>query len=120
MVYGIIDIDNFSEFNLNNSFECGNKLLINLEELINLHIKPNDYRKLDGDEFLFSVRGTFEHNKSSIIKLMSEVEKKLNITISLGLIESKNKYSFKRIITELKINLLVAKQNGKNKIFIKL
>ncbi len=120
MVYGIIDIDNFTEFNLNNSFECGNKLLINFEELINLHIKPYEYRKLDGDEFLFSVKGTFEDNKSSLIQLMSDVKEKLNITISFGLLESKNKYSFKRIITELKMNLLIAKQNGKNKIFIKL
>lgn len=120
MVYGIIDIDNFTEFNLENSFECGNKLLINLEKLINLYIKPYEYRKLDGDEFLFSIKGTFEHNKSSIIQLMSEVEKKLNITISFGLLESKTKYSFKKVITELKMNLLIAKHNGKNRIFIKL
>lgn len=117
-IYGIIDIDNFSFYNLNNSFESGNRLLNNAEDLITEQLQPHKWRRLDGDEFLFVILGTFECNKLMLTELMCNIQKKLTITLSLGLLESEITYDFEEIIHRLKHNLLIAKNNGKNKICI--
>ena len=115
-IYGIIDIDNFGLFNLEHSFEKGNNLLIDLEKLLSTILKPYDWRKLDGDEFLFIMNGNFESNKQEILHAMNDAEKKYGVTISVGLLELDTGYSFKQVIFDLKKNLIIAKEEGKNKI----
>jgi PleD family two-component response regulator len=54
-----------------------------------------------------------------LFNLLSLVDAKLGITISIGVIETDDKFNFKENINQLISNMLLAKRNGKNKICLK-
>lgn len=114
-VYGLIDIDDFTLFNLSNGFQKGNDILNGLEELIQSKLHTTTWQKLNSDEFIFFLHGPFEQNKQKLLDLLTSCQRNLNVTISLGLLELDCKYSFDQIINRLMISLLMAKNHGKNK-----
>lgn len=115
VIYGLIDIDDFTTFNLINGFEKGNEILRMLEDISIRALEPNVWRKLDSDEFIFLMDGSFEENRQKFSDLLLNSKKQLKITISIGLSELKFECGFEQIINQLKSNLLIAKCNGKNK-----
>ncbi len=113
-IYGLIDIDNFYSYNLKNSFEQGNELLKNLEIRLVESLNPIEWRKLDSDEFLFSLHGNFIENRILITEALKRINREFKINLSIGIKESISECTFKELIFTLKSSLLIAKQNGKN------
>jgi len=116
VIFGLIDIDDFTLFNLSNSFERGNYILHQFKELAKTILCPLDLRKLDADEFIFYLQGSYDENKENLTKLFLESENQLAIKISVGLVESTRIFDYKEVINQLRINILEAKKYGKNKI----
>ena len=115
IVFGLIDIDEFTSFNLSNSFEKGNIMLNELEGVATTILSPIEWRKLDADEFIFYLHGSFKDNKHNLSTLLLKCEHNLGITISIGLAESTKYLNFEQVINQLRVNLLTAKKYGKNK-----
>jgi len=117
----LLDIDDFTKYNLTYSFEKGNEILNKIETLIKSLSYLKNYKKIDGDEFLFSCYGEFKRNKTYIFSLMQKIENELHITVSIGAIESlQTTDNFQELHRDLQLSLLIAKNNGKNKLFINL
>lgn len=116
--YGLLDIDNFSEFNKLFGYERGNRLLIETEITLQESLKPLYAAKLNSDEFIFHLNGSFLENKNSLLFLLSNLNKKFDITASIGILEVRRNFDFDKIINHLMTNMLYAKINGKNKIYV--
>lgn len=112
-----IDIDNFREFNILNSFDFGNKKLEELEELIKVKISPTSLVRVGSDEFYLSFPVSFENLKENLFHLLQEIEKQFGFTVSIGVTEENN-LSPIELIKKLKHNTNIAKVFGKNKLFI--
>lgn len=118
-LYGLADIDNFSKFNHEFGYEKGNIILKLLEDLLKEKLTPVFLKRLDSDEFIFQLAGSFNENDKIIFDLLKASYDKLGITISIGLVESDNNFDFKLNIGYLMSNMLIAKKYGKNKICLK-
>ena len=114
----MIDIDDFGNYNFQNTFEKGNNVLKGINEILQLNIEPIEWKKLDGDEFLFTVEGSFDEHTKALTSAMVSVYNDYGLTLSLGLIELEEKKEWKDTIAELRGNLFTAKIQGKNKICI--
>ena len=115
----LLDIDDFTIYNLKLGFEIGNALLNEILELI--HKIPNQcgFRRVDSDEFLFCCFGTFNENKQNLVRLMQAVETNLKVTVSIGATEINGDIELDEILLNiLKRYVLIVKNNGKNKIYI--
>ncbi len=112
-----IDIDNFREFNIKNSFEFGNIKLKELEELIKIKITPSYLIRIESDEFYFSFPVSFETHKEKLFHLLQIIENQLGFTVSIGVTE-RNNILPEELIKTLKHNTTIAKIYGKNKLFI--
>ncbi len=118
-VFGLIDIDNFTRFNHKFGYEQGNKLLEIFENLINETLNPLFSKRLNSDEFIFQLNGSFKENERVLFDLLSIIKVKLGITVSIGITETDENYDYKQNIKYLMSNMLIAKRNGKNKICLK-
>jgi len=118
-VFGLIDIDNFTQFNHKFGYEQGNKLLEIFEDLINETLNPLFSKRLNSDEFIFQLNGSFKENERVLFDLLSIINVKLGITISIGIAEADENFDYKQNIKYLMSNMLIAKRNGKNKICLK-
>jgi hypothetical protein len=71
------------------------------------------------DEFLFCFEGSFEENKDQILLLLDCINKSTKISVSIGATYSvKNIAKLPILFQTLHYNVLVSKQNGKNKIYL--
>lgn len=112
----LLDIDDFGFFNLKFGYERGNLILEEIKHYIKLLPNINECIALGNDEFVFSCKGNFNTNKKDLFNLLQKISEDLNVTVSIGvtLIESDN--SEERLMNQLRYNLIIAKENGKNKI----
>jgi GGDEF domain-containing protein len=109
------DIDDFHSFNLKYSFEKGNFILKRISEIFEYSLFIKDWLKIDNDEFLAKCEGNFDQNKNSIFHLSEEINKKLKVSVSIG-VSDMNINNAELNFKHLKSNLYLAKKNGKNKI----
>ncbi|TKB99960.1 nucleotidyl cyclase domain-containing protein [Pedobacter cryotolerans] len=116
-IFCLLDIDDFTTFNLFNSYERGNTLLDQLSYTIKQIPALNKITRVDSDEFLFSCFGNFEMNKKNLFLLMQTIQSELKITVSIGVTE-RNSFttSSDYILRKLRLGLLIAKDFGKNKL----
>lgn len=115
---GLIDIDDFSEYNYKNSFDTGNKLLRSFESKLNIKLSNLEYIKYLGtDEFIFKCEGSYSENSTSLTKLMSELWDEAGLTISIGILNDEESIN-EIVIKKLKACVHIVKQNGKNKIYV--
>ena len=117
VTFCLLDIDDFSQFNLANGFEKGNNTLKELEALLKT-INPEIFFCLGSDEYFFYWTKPFTSTKAFLIQLMQAIEKKLGVTISIGATENVQSRTPEQIIKQLKLNVQIAKANGKNKIYV--
>ncbi len=118
-IFCLLDIDNFSLYNLTNSFENGNIALERIYNLIMQLPALSNLTKLGSDEFIFSCIGDFEQNKASIFSLLQTIQNNLNFTVCIGITEPIcMNFSLEKLLHRLKSNVMTAKANGKNKIYI--
>lgn len=117
-LFGLIDIDNFSDYNRLHSFEAGNVVLNELQILIINYLKPNFLLRLGSDEFYFSCDESFIVKKKLFIELLAKIQEELNLTTSIGLTEMVNVTDPQILFNQLRKNLNYSKINGKNLISI--
>lgn len=117
-LYGLIDIDNFTDFNLKYGYEKGNELLVSVESALLELLKPNYSARLNSDEFVFHLNASFGDSKGQLLFLLSELSIKFGITVSIGLLEVEKTLDFDKIINHLMKNMLFAKMSGKNMIYL--
>lgn len=113
----LLDIDDFTTYNLLNSYEKGDLLLSQLSDTIKEMPTFDSLTKVDSDEFLFSCFGNFETNKKDLFLLMQTIQNKFEVTVSIGVTEQpSSSASSEQILNKLRCGLLTAKDFGKNKL----
>jgi len=119
-IINLLDVDDFGLLNLNFGYERGDVILKNIKQYINELPNIIECFGLGSDEFIFSCCGNFDTNSKDIFNLLRHILEKLNVTVSIGIttIENNN-FSKERLMDQLRYNLIVAKENGKNKICFK-
>lgn len=113
----LLDVDNMTEFNLVNSFAVGDELLKEIDE-VGCNCKDIIFwQHMTSDEFIFQCK-----SKETIFLLISTIENRLEITVSIGALcgsRIANPNNIDSItISILKTALLQAKLNSKYKVCI--
>lgn len=123
----MMDIDNFKNVNDSCGHNVGDKVLIELADKLNSHIRSNDFLcRWGGEEFLLICNGLKKQDVEAFTsKLLSAVEnmnfeceeiKKFNITISIGVSEFyPEDDQFSMAINRADLALYQAKARGKNR-----
>lgn len=114
--YGLVDIDDFTTYNINYGFEKGNEILSTFEYVAQGILVPKIWKKLGSDEFIFVLEKSFLDNKQNILMILHKCKESLGITVSIGLSEQQFYYELEVVVNTLRVNLLTAKKYGKNKI----
>ncbi len=120
----IFDIDNFKKINDTYGHQAGDSVLIDLCNLIQSHIRQNDYLfRVGGEEFVLLLQNTdLENGKSVANNLLKLIENDLNtienktITVSMGLSEVNKDDTEDSIYKRVDRLLYKSKENGKNRV----
>jgi len=123
----MIDIDNFKNVNDSCGHSIGDKVLVELADKLNGHIRSNDFFcRWGGEEFLLICNGLKKQDVEAFtLKLLKAVEsmnfgceeiKNFNITISIGVSEFyPEDDQFSMAINRADLALYQAKAQGKNR-----
>ncbi len=121
------DIDDFKKVNDTYGHSVGDKVLIEMTNLVKNLIRENDYIfRVGGEEFVIILSDTNIDESQSvaekICKEVSELEiiENEKITISIGLIEVKNGDTEDSIFKRVDSLLYFSKLNGKNRVSTKI
>lgn len=113
----LMDIDDFSLFNLKYGFEKGNVILYRISEIAKEFLNPKYWIYLGSDEYYFSATKGWSEKESSIFEFMQKVKSELKITISIGVMTNDKNILPREIFSTLRNNVIKAKLNGKNSIY---
>lgn len=122
----IMDIDNFKSINDLHGHKIGDKVLIELSELIQSNIRNNDYLfRVGGEEFVIIFSQT-SLDKAKVVseKVRNIIENSLvtivnqKITVSIGLSEVKSEDSEDTIFKRVDNLMYKSKNGGKNKVTV--
>lgn len=115
----LLDVDNFGSFNKTYGFEAGNIKLTELDNLGANYKYFKNWMRLGSDEYFFTAPSDFVTNKVHFFNLLQEIENKLNITVSVGVISfNEINKNIEQLFNTLHINVQLAKEYGKNKIYV--
>lgn len=118
------DIDDFKQVNDTYGHATGDKVLIDMSELIKSHLRDSDYIfRIGGEEFIILLTETqLDKAKSVSEKIRYSVENNLKtienqiITISIGLTEVKENDNEDTIFMRVDDLLYKSKESGKNRV----
>ena len=118
------DIDNFKLINDTFGHSVGDKVLVDMSNLIKSHIRDNDYIfRIGGEEFIILLTETpLEKGKLVSEKIRSSVENDLKaidnktITISIGITDVKEDDNQDKLFLRVDNSLYLSKRNGKNRV----
>lgn len=113
----LMDIDNFSLYNLKYSFEKGNIILSRISEIAKEFLNPKYWIYLGSDEYYFSATKGWSEKESSIFKFMQKIKSELKITVSIGIMTVDKNILPREVFGILRDNVINAKLNGKNSIY---
>ena len=115
----LFDIDNFKSLNDTQGHIEGDRILKELSEIIKKNINSESYGvRMGGDEFLILLKENKE-NALNIAKSILEDFKKLNKSISAGLVEKNmSLVDIKELYKKADMALYTAKKNGKGTIVV--
>lgn len=126
LLISFIDIDNFKKFNDNYGHKMGDKILINVCNVLTTYTKNIDdfyVIRVGGDEFVVIAKdiqkNEFVEILDKIIKKVKDSEllyadEKIHVSISVGVAEGNKNTNFMKIYKKADDNLLKAKNSGKN------
>ncbi len=116
----LLDIDDFTTFNILNSYEKGNSIIYQMPVFIKRIPTIHKLVRIDSDEFIFSCFGSFESNKKYLFTLMQSVQNEMNVTVSIAVTENDIfTYSYEYTLNKLKEGVITAKCYGKNKLYFR-
>ena len=120
-----LDIDNFKSINDTHGHDVGDTVLKKVSESLKKYQRSSDvYGRLGGEEFVFALIGAeVDAAKAVAEKLRKEIEnielevdgKKLDITVSLGVITYTDEKSLEELIKKADKAMYEAKTTGRNK-----
>lgn len=124
----VIDIDNFKQINDRYGHAAGDKVLMDLSELLRKNVRDCDLVSRSGGEE-FSILLPFA-KKNDAIKIAERIrlfvenhtinikDAKINFTISMGVdeVDINNDFNILQTLERADNNLYIAKNNGKNKV----
>lgn len=113
----LMDIDDFSLYNLKYSFEKGNIILSRISEIAKEFLNPKYWIYLGSDEYYFSATKGWSEKESSIFKFMQKIKSELEITVSIGIMTVDKSILPREVFGILRDNVINAKLNGKNSIY---
>ncbi len=129
----LLDIDNFKNINDTYGHDIGDKVIINLAEMLRDSTRQSDIVcRYGGEEFLILLPET---NKEGAYKIAEKIRNKIesfcisinetlciNYTVSIGvsLVDYNNNFNIEQSIKKADISLYNAKSSGKNKVCVSL
>ena len=123
----ILDIDHFKKFNDTYGHLIGDEVLIMLAQAINKRVRETDiFARWGGEEFVLFLADTSIQNAMIIVENLRKVVENLvhksagKITVSFGLTEFKPSDTIKSIFKRCDDALYIAKENGRNRIEVKI
>jgi diguanylate cyclase (GGDEF)-like protein len=121
-----IDIDHFKDVNDTYGHDVGDKVLIDIANIISSSTRASDIAaRWGGEEFMITLQSTDTAHASILAeKLRATVEEYIfaivgNLTISLGVTEYMNNESEETFIKRVDKALYEAKESGRNRVVIK-
>ncbi|HPI67354.1 MAG TPA: GGDEF domain-containing protein [bacterium] len=116
----LIDVDDFKKINDTYGHLFGDKILKKVAEIIKNSIREFDVvARWGGEEFVILLRGTniFQAKRKAEF-IVAQAQKKLPITLSVGVVQSNPKYSPTQMFKQADLALYRAKHLGKNRVVI--
>lgn len=116
----LLDIDFFKKFNDVHGHDAGDKLLIELSEILLVYSREQDLVvRYGGEEFLMVLPSTtLEQAKILIERIQTNISKNIGVTISAGLAISSVDKDFEQLVKEADNALYAAKESGRNKYIV--
>lgn len=122
----IFDIDDFKKINDTFGHALGDRVLIELTQMVNQHIRITDYLfRIGGEEFVILFANTeLEDARKVAEKLRENIEKELTtlnnhtVTVSMGLTQVHKEDNAQSIFKRADELLYQAKKSGKNQVAI--
>jgi diguanylate cyclase (GGDEF)-like protein len=125
----MLDIDNFKEINNQYGHPFGDQVLKRVSTVLKKHLRNIDIcSRYGGDEFVIILSGVTKQKAASIcervlqgvssVEMVSEKGVNVNITVSIGIVESSIDVSLEDLIARADEALYLSKNSGKNKITI--
>lgn len=113
----ILDIDHFKEYNDVNGHSAGDKLLIEIANILHDCSRDQDLVvRYGGEEFIVLLPQTGIKDAEVITRrICATVKEKTKVTISAGLAEFNEKTDFNQLIQKADKALYTAKENGRDK-----
>lgn len=119
----MLDIDHFKRVNDVFGHQVGDKVLVNVVELITLYTRSSDYiGRYGGEEFIVVMPGIFLETAAAIAERIRENIQEfdfgvvgLKVTISIGVVQCKDESS-NALVNKADMLLYEAKKNGRNRV----
>jgi putative two-component system response regulator len=116
----LVDVDNFSLFNENNSYLQGDIVLKEIAQLIRKEIRESDIpTRYSGDQYIILLKETNLVTSAKVAeRIRFTIENSLPLTVSVGLVGCPSEGTSRRdLINKAQLALEQAKIRGKNKIY---
>jgi len=116
----MIDIDHFKKYNDTHGHIQGDKILIDLANLVNKNIHGSDFFvRYGGEEFTLILTAISHENSLSFLDdLLRKIEKELSVTVSAGIASSSMSDDIDQLLKLADNALFQSKQNGRNRISV--
>jgi len=116
----LIDIDDFKKFNDKFGHLYGDKILKKVAKFLKDSVRDFDIvARWGGEEFAIILRETtLAQGEKRAQFILKNAQKKLPLTLSIGVIHSHPKYSDKEIFEKVDKALYKAKKQGKNQVVV--
>jgi len=116
----LIDIDNFKKFNDEHGHLFGDRILKKTAQLLKDSIRELDVvARWGGEEFVVILRGTkISQAKRKAELIVAQAQKRLPITLSIGVVQLNSKYSATQLFKKADQALYRAKLLGKNRVVL--
>lgn len=126
----MVDIDHFKKINDTYGHEAGDKVLVEVTNILNTSLNPNDIiARVGGEEFCIVLKGVdANHAKDIFERLRKKVEScefkidkttKIQCTISIGAVAYDTDESLEENLNEADMLLYKAKESGRNQLTFK-
>ena len=126
---GLIDVDHFKEINDSLGHDVGDRVLVQLAEIVRSHLRQSDLpARLGGDEFAVLMAAT---NAAEAGVVLSRVLHAVashrfsasrlrpgQVTVSIGVTESNGKEAPDDVVRRADTELYAAKRNGRNRVAV--
>lgn len=114
----ILDVDDFKSINDKKGHVAGDKILQSLVKLLHAKIRVTDTLfRVGGDEFIILCKNTLLADALNVAqKIRVDIENSLQITLSIGVTQTKEQDTNDSLYIRADENLYRSKQEGKNRV----